>query len=604
MSKSKSKRRGLDWGRCLSMAARVLAVMLVFVFVFGAYRFRADILDILFPNGITSAYQAASDELREQVLSDISGDIDFDVVSGKYCVFLSCSDGNGLPVVRHGVAGSFDSAWNLADRLVRREIRDRGADISYLRCDIVADIEPMAFTELRDGIAANYIGRYDRGVALDYDFDIAFLPQECNYYRLYDRTTNNMLLSRVREYLDFSSGRTLDAMPDDVIAFTCESWFYDVHDGDVIKLSGDSPCHGVRGSGGLEQDISVMLDSSGAYLADNIFPDGKFAYAFYPQAMDLPDDYNLIRHLCGLSALAQYYELTGDAGILSKIKAGIEFLLPYVLSDDNNGMYIRCTDYDPDPSEIRMGGAGLACVVLSDYYRLSGDDSYLDLLNGVACGILNNMVENGHVPHILNINFETLEDDFVSYYDGEILLGLCRAYEATGNADYLSAAERLASYCLDIKNAGEMGDHWFVLGMADLIRILPERTEYYIAGLSAVMAQAEYLNIQDADGTKLEMLSGALEIYARAVEHNIMLPDGFDAGLFKNLIATQLDDVRANYLYPEKAMYSPCMEDITGAFYDEFDEGWIIRIDLIQHRFDGLYRLLGNYAAFERLGVG
>lgn len=31
---------------------------------------------------------------------------------------------------------------------------------------------------------------------------------------------------------------------------------------------------------------------------------------------------------------------------------------------------------------------------------------------------------------------------------------------------------------------------------------------------------------------------------------------------------------------------------------------YIIRIDLIQHRFDGLYRLLCNYDAFERLGAG
>ena len=63
-------------------------------------------------------------------------------------------------------------------------------------------------------------------------------------------------------------------------------------------------------------------------------------------------------------------------------------------------------------------------------------------------------------------------------------------------------------------------------------------------------------------------------------------------------IQTQSESLLNNYMFPEKAMYSPCISDIIGAFYTEEYDGWKIRIDMIQHHLSGYYKLYCNYELY------
>lgn len=588
MSKAKSKNSGKS-----HFVFVLVAMILLLVCIFGVYRFRLDIQDMLFPNDVIEAYQAASDALRERVTSDITDESAFSVLSGKCCVFLSYSNGQYRPVVRHAVAGSIDSAWRSIDRQIRREIRNSEYSVEYLKCDIVSAANTIKFTDLRDEISNHLPGQYHYGAAFDERFDTALLEQECNYYRLFDKETNNVLLSKLNRYLDAQSGQELEQIPSDVITFRCDSWLYEISDNSITRLSSKDDNYGIRDFELSRENISTLIATAGYYLVNNIDDSGEFLYAFWPQYDDDTQSYNVVRHIDALWALTQYYELTGDRRAQDAIKSGIDFLEPYKLQF-GDAAYIRCTDSDEAPDEIRMGGSGLFLIVLSEYERLFGDDSYRELLNNIANGIIANIQENGHVTHVLDLNLHTKRDWWAQYYEGEDILGLCYAYGLTQNPEYLTAAQDIAQYCLD-QNYAVIGDHWFSLAMNELTKYVSDDSEYYQAALLSVMNQMDDLGEFDADSTELEHLMGAFELYTRAIEHGIAIPSEFNIKSMTLAIKMQASGLLNNYLFPEKAMYSPCMTRIIGTFYSEYTESWKIRIDLIQHHMDAYYRILSNY---------
>lgn len=545
-----------------------------------------------------SAYQDASGALREAVMPDVWG-ADYSVMpGGGSAVFITVSRDTEevLPVIRHAVGKDVADAWDSVDKLVRDAFRSgefEEGSVRYLKCDIVREATDMPYESVRDELSRHYIGMWPYGVAFDGDFDVALLQQEWSHYRLYDPEQNNFLLSRLGPYLSGQYGQELESIPDTVTAFRCDSWLYDAADGFVTRLSGDDENYGIRDFELSRENLELMVRTAGYYLVNNVTLGGRFEYAYWPQAMDYTSAYSTVRHIDALWALTQYFELTGDDGVRDVLDAGIAFLEPYTLDFGDRGMYVRCSDRDELPEEIRMGGSGLLLVVLSEYERLFGSDAHRALLDGVATGILSQIQPDGHVPHVLNTDLSVSRDPWAQYYDGQTLLGLCYAYKTTGNPDYLDGAERIAGYDL-AEGYATTGDHWFVLGMDALTDILPDRAEYYEAGLLAIARQDDLFETNQ-DPTRLEKLMGGFELYRRAVDNGILIPDEFDAGELVSAVRVQAKDLLNCYLFPEKAMYSPVLDGIIGTFYTEVPDGWKIRIDLIQHHMDAYYRMYCDY---------
>lgn len=577
-----------------ALAAGLIAI-LILILITGLYHKQTPTQD----SQIATAYRTASDDLKQAILSEISQDAYNILRNNQYTVFLSYSNGNYLPTVRHAVGKNISDAWDDIDNQIEQAIQDSEFQVKYLKCDIVSETNETSFEQLREEIANNYSGRCHYGIAFDKKFDIALLEQECNHYRIFDKSTNNVLLSKTNAYLAAQTGQELKSMPSSITTFKCESWLYEIESGEITKLSSQDANYGIRDFELNKNNLATIIATSGYYLRNNIDEYGKFVYAFWPQDRDSATNYSTVRHIDALLALEQYYELTSDSLTQDAIRRGIEFLFDYILEFDN-ASYVRCTDEDESPDEIRMGGAGLLLTVLSEYERLFGDNRYQDLLNSIANGIIKQTQPNGHTTHVLNLDLTTKRDYWTEYYDGEIIIGLCNAYDITGNQDYLDTAMRIAEYCLN-NNYATTGDHWFVNAMNELTKILPNEVKYYHAGLLAVARQAETINQSTEDPTKLEQLMGAFEIYNRAIENHMAIPDEFDITLVLSQIQTQSESLLNNYMFPEKAMYSPCISDIIGAFYTEEYDGWKIRIDMIQHHLSGYYKLYCNYELIQKL---
>ena len=91
----------------------------------------------------------------------------------------------------------------------------------------------------------------------------------------------------------------------------------------------------------------------------------------------------------------------------------------------------------------------------------------------------------------------------------------------------------------------------------------------------------------------------AFEIYKRAINNNVDIPKEFNIETLLENIIKSAKTLTNNYLFPEKAIYSPTFQKIIGAFYTEYPNTWYIRIDIVQHHIDGYCKLLQNYDAIQ-----
>lgn len=114
----------------VALAAGLLAILII-----GLYHKQASTQD----SQITIAYRTASDDLKQAILSEISQDA-YNILRNNQCaVFLSYSNGNYLPTVRHAVGKNISNAWDDIDNQIEQAIRDSEFQVKYLKCDIVSE---------------------------------------------------------------------------------------------------------------------------------------------------------------------------------------------------------------------------------------------------------------------------------------------------------------------------------------------------------------------------------------------------------------------------------------------------------------------------------
>ena len=104
---------------------------------------------------IATAYRTASNDLKQAILSEISQDAHNILRNNQCAVFLSYSNGNYLPTVRHAVGKNISDAWDDIDNQIEQAIQDSEFQVKYLKCDIVSETNETSFEQLREEIANN-----------------------------------------------------------------------------------------------------------------------------------------------------------------------------------------------------------------------------------------------------------------------------------------------------------------------------------------------------------------------------------------------------------------------------------------------------------------
>ena len=196
-----------------------------------------------------------------------------------------------------------------------------------------------------------------------------------------------------------------------------------------------------------EFDYDVLLMQfikTSDWLLENMYDDGRFLY-YYDCAEDNFKDhehpnrsednlyYNDLRHCGGAITLLKAYLQTHNKKYLDAAKKAIQFTVSISQTHDYNGETAYYAFYN---RKGKLGGTGLAMIMMMQYRIITGDKSYDEYIKGYARHLLSRMCPSGefmgyyiHPAYhdgepLVEMTDEERIATFSFYYPGEALLGL------------------------------------------------------------------------------------------------------------------------------------------------------------------------------------
>jgi hypothetical protein len=197
--------------------------------------------------------------------------------------------------------------------------------------------------------------------------------------------------------------------------------------------------------------LKAAAVAGGQYLARHIDGDGRYDYELNLNTGQKTPDYNLPRHSGTSYFLAELYRLTGDERLRDPLKRAFNQMQKLI---DEGG----CTGTTPDgkpfgclvdkgQSRSSLGSTALAVVALAEYERATKDQTFRDLMTGMAEFVLWMQRDDGSYRHYYDVRRAT--PDHVTrtlYFDGEAALAMARMHVVTGEVRYRDSAVRALDY--------------------------------------------------------------------------------------------------------------------------------------------------------------
>jgi len=201
---------------------------------------------------------------------------------------------------------------------------------------------------------------------------------------------------------------------------------------------------GIPVRGALDRaQVEHATDQAIEHVLRNMHADGRFRY-FYDSAKDTFRDrkhpkrdpekdpyYNILRHSGGGLLLLFDYQHRKDPHLLRAVRKAIDFLLAQVRAyespDGRSGGYVFYN------RKAKLGGSAIGLALLSEYQRLSGDETYRDSAERLKNHLLNEISDTGEFRYYRvfldeEVSWEENQDYFGFYYPGEAILGLADYY--------------------------------------------------------------------------------------------------------------------------------------------------------------------------------
>jgi hypothetical protein len=280
--------------------------------------------------------------------------------------------------------------------------------------------------------------------------------------------------------------------------------------------------------------------------------------------------------------------MTKDEELIPKLNASIAYLLDGAVEyKDAATAFV----VERKADEIKLGGNGVAVIMLTEYMDVFETDEYTDVVRALANGILElEDMETGTYYHVLNFPDYSPKDEYRTvYYDGEATFALARAYSCTGEQKYLDAATAAVENFI-AKDYTRYRDHWVAYALNEVTKYVPE-PRYYEFALQNISKNLDRIYNQPTSyHTYLELLMVGWQTYARLQKSGIKaeFADSFDTQYLAETIYKRAFHMLNGYFYPEFAMYMKKPYKILDAFFIRHDN-FRVRIDDIQHFIGGYY---------------
>lgn len=518
---------------------------------------------------------------------------------GGFVVFLSLCNKEERAFVVKGSGDTLRAAWANAEQEADRRIGELSLNVIWAKADIVFDAEKAQKSELYSDISSTrYDNFFRRGVAFDDGFKVAFMEAELSANRIIDYNADPdeggeyIRLDRANRYLENHLGQdVLDVLPDSFITFSTIGFFCD-EGGKVLDLYTGGLDYGRRVTGVVDGAAArdVILKAS-EYLHGMLKPDGEYVYGYFPISGNEIDNYNILRHTGSTWALINLYRMSGDDSVVSSIDAAINYLVEGSIEHTStNAAYV----IEQKAGEVKLGGNGLAVIMLTEYMDVFGTKEYVELVRALADGILNLQEEDGAYYHVLEYPGYAPKEQFRTvYYDGEATFALTRAYTYTGDQRYLEGAARAVEYFI-ANDYEKYRDHWVSYSMNEITKYIDD-PRYYEFAMRNVGSNLDYMyGRATLHPTYLELLMAGWQTHERMIEKGVQADYELDMQFFAETIYQRVFHMLNGIFYPELAMYMVSPAAITDAFFVR-DDSFRIRIDDIQHYIGGNYFYINYY---------
>lgn len=519
-------------------------------------------------------------------------------IDNAYIVFISLCDVKSRAVVLHESAPTLEEAWDEAVQAAKEYIKENKYNAIWIKADIVDSMSKTTVNTLNKTIKTHFDEFYRRGISFDDSFNVAVLEAEINGNKLIDYDeTDAVDLDTLNKYLEAYERDTLDKIPGEVITFTCLGFMCDENN-EVYELNSYEGIGLDYGRRSYEVDRDALEDvvlSASYWLANEIQPNGRFVYGYYPTYDRAFTNYNVLRHTTGILPLTWSYKITGDDYLKDSAEVTMDYLLDQIVEKDENVSYVL----DVTNNEIKLGGNALAIIAMDTYMDVFGkDESMIELCKKLGDGILELQNDDGSYYHVLNTDFSKKEEFRTVYYDGESTYGLCILYKLTGDEKWLEAAQRSVEYFID-NDYTQYRDHWVAYAMNEITKHINDE-RYYAFGLKNLSVNIDKIyNQKTTYHTYMELLMAGFEMYDRMIEEGIECEglQEFDGDYLARTIQRRAEHMLNGFLYPEYAMYLKNPERIVGTFCVRHD-GYRIRVDDVDHFVAGYFHY---YELYDRV---
>ncbi|MCR4595990.1 MAG: hypothetical protein K5673_04320 [Lachnospiraceae bacterium] len=536
---------------------------------------------------------AFSDRPVEEFQADIAPNL---IGEDKvYAVFVAVCDTKERARVFHATGATLTEALEAAREAAVTGVKKFDLEPRWIKLETVIRSEIVDPQTAVNRMFATYNEFFRRGISLDEQFRYAYTEGEINGNRLLNYKGKVLDLRTFNDYTMKRDDDVILKTPAKLILFDTAGWFMDDRER-TYTLYHDGMHVGRRVLDEVDQKVIHDIIMSGVrYLTNQLHPDGAFTYGVYPIPNKIIPGYNVLRHTSTLWSLICSSEIEKNPEVYKATQSAIRYMISQIRHFDDGTAYL----VERGANEIKLGGNGVAIIMLTQYMKLYETDEYKHLCEELGRGILRMMKPDGTYVHVLHADTRELKEETRTvYYDGEATFALCRLRTLTGSSLWLEAARRAVDHFIDA-NYTVYRDHWVAYAVNELTLYIKEEKYYEFA----LRNMADNLNViyhqPTTYHTYLELLMAGFETYKRIVDEHadVKYLQKFDAQALARTIFKRAEHMLNGYGYPEYVMYLSKPGSIKGSFFVRHD-GFRIRIDDVQH-FCGAYIAL--YRHFDEV---
>jgi len=472
--------------------------------------------------------------------------------------------------------------------------KQTGSFPKWVKVDIVTLEESISFNEVERLLINTRRNYVDFGVALDKQWQIAFLPDEINANAFVrpskkDKKLKEIAENNITHFLNKHKRLNTNFKVEEyrntkVTIFKTEAYF--IEDEEIIDLYERGYMRGIRIVNDLNSEIDKLIETSSEFLQNEIQPNGKYIYGYFPHFDREINYYNILRHSSSTYALTEgLVYLQKDISI---IKKPLNYIIENYYYEKNDEAYIF--DDTKSINEIKLGQNASFIFAVCEYLNHAPrDKQYLNYAQKVAKGILSMInMNNMETIHVLNYPDLSVKEHFrIVYYDGEAALALLRLYQIDKNKLWLDTVEKLFERFKNEKY-WKYHDHWLAYCSNELVKINPKE-KYFEFGMKNAADYLDYIYQRETTfPTFLEMLMATYHLVNSAKNQGLeeLIKETIDENKLIETIHQRANFQRIGYFYPEIAMYFKNPKRILGSFFIKH-HGYRVRIDDIEHYLSG-----------------